>query len=109
MSEAPLTWERRGHVALLTLNRPGALNAFDLEMMRAHRERLQEFADDDDLWVLVYTGQGRAFSAGVDVKGAAEFLEWDAQDRLDLWVTPNSLGINKPSIAAVHGYAFGGG
>ncbi len=109
MSEAPLTWERRGHVALLTMNRPGALNAFDLEMMRAHRERLQEFADDDDLWVLVYTGQGRAFSAGVDVKGAAEFLEWDAQDRLDLWVTPNSLGINKPSIAAVHGYAFGGG
>ena len=109
MTDPSVKWERRGHVALLTLNRSSALNAFDLDMMRAHRERLEEFADDDDLWVLVYTGEGRAFSAGVDVKGAAEFLEWDAQERLDLWVTPNSLGINKPSIAAVNGYAFGGG
>ena len=78
-------------------------------MMKAHRECLREFAENDNLWVLVYTGEGRAFSAGVDVKGAAEFLEWDAQERLDLWVSPNSLGINKPSIAAVNGYAFGGG
>ena len=109
MPDVPVKWEIRGHVAILTLNRPGALNAFDLDMMRSHRERLKEFASNDDLWVLVYVGEGRAFSAGVDVKGASEFLEWDARDRMDLWVTPNSLGINKPSIAAVNGYAFGGG
>jgi enoyl-CoA hydratase/carnithine racemase len=109
MPDESVKWEVRGHVAILTLNRPDVLNAFDLEMMRVHRERLSEFARDDNLWVLVYVGEGRAFSAGVDVKGASEFLEWDAKDRFDLWVTPNSLGINKPSIAAVNGYAYGGG
>ena len=109
MPDNVLKWEIREHVAILTLNRPNVLNAFNLDMMRAHRERLEEFASDDDLWVLIYVGEGRAFSAGVDVKDASEFLEWDAKDRLDLWVTPNSLGINKPSIAAVNGYAFGGG
>jgi len=57
----PLKWEKRGHVALLTLNRPKALNAFSLESMEEHRRRLEEFEGDDDLWVLVYTGEGRAF------------------------------------------------
>jgi enoyl-CoA hydratase/carnithine racemase len=105
----PLKWEKRGHVALLTLNRPKALNAFSLESMEEHRRRLEEFEGDDDLWVLVYTGEGRAFSTGIDIVKAPDFLYWDAEVRNRYWVTPHSLKIKKPSIAALNGYAFGGG
>ncbi len=106
---APLKWEKRDHVAILTLNRPKALNAFDLELMQEHRRRLEEFEADDDLWVLIYTGEGRAFSAGVDIKKASEFLKWDPKDRSRYWVKPNSMKIGKPCNAAENGYAFGGG
>lgn len=106
---APLKWEKRGHIGILTLRRPQALNAFDLELMEEHGRRLQEFEADDDLWVLIYTGEGRAFSTGVDIKKAAEFLQWDPKERSRYWVTPNSMKINKPTIAAVNGFAFGGG
>lgn len=105
----PVKWERRGHVAILTLDRPRVMNSFDLEMMKEHRRRLEEFADDDDIWVLIYTGTGRAFSTGIDIKKASEFLHYDAETRKRCWVTPNSLKINKPTIAAVNGYAIGGG
>jgi len=105
----PLKWEKRNEIALLTLSRPHALNSFDLEMMEEHRRRLEEFEADDDLRVLVYIGEGRAFSTGIDIKKAPDFLHWDAEDRHRTWVTPCSMEITKPTIAAVNGYAFGGG
>ncbi len=107
-SEA-LKWEKRDHIVILTLSRPQALNTFDLELMDEHRRRLEEFEADDDQWVLIYTGEGRAFSAGVDIKKAAEFLHWDPEDRHRTWVTPASMNISKPTIAAVNGHALGGG
>ena len=105
----PLDWEKRGEIAILTLTRPHAMNSFDLELMAEHRRRLEEFETDDDLRVLVYTGEGRAFSTGIDIKKAPDFLHWDAEDRHRTWVTPCSMKISKPTIAAVNGYAFGGG
>lgn len=105
----PLKWEERNGVAILTLNRPHAMNSFDLELMAEHRRRLEEFEADDELRVLVYTGEGRAFSTGIDIKKAPDFLHWDAKDRHSTWVTPCSMEISKPTIAAVNGYAFGGG
>lgn len=108
MSES-LKWKKRGEVAILTLSRPQAMNSFDLELMQEHRKRLEEFEADDELRVLVYTGEGRAFSTGIDIKKAPDFLHWNAEDRHRTWVTPCSMEISKPSIAAVNGYAFGGG
>jgi len=108
MSES-LEFERRGEVAILTLSRPQAMNSFDLELMAEHRKRLEEFEADKALRVLVYTGEGRAFSTGIDIKKAPDFLHWDAEDRHRTWVTPCSMEISKPTIAAVNGYAFGGG
>ncbi len=105
----PLMWETRDRVAILTLNRPHALNSFDLELMEEHRRRLEEFEADDDLQVLVYAAEGRAFSAGIDIKKAPDFLYWDPDVRHRYWVTPASMEISKPTIAAVNGYAFGGG
>ena len=105
----PLKWEKQGEVAVLTLSRPHALNSFDLELMQEHRKRLEEFEADSELRVLVYTGEGRAFSTGIDIKKALNFLHWDAEDRHRTWVTPCSMEISKPTIAAVNGFAFGGG
>lgn len=104
-----LKWETRDSVAILTLNRPQALNSFDLEMMEEHRRRLEEFEADDELRVLVYAAEGRAFSAGIDIKKASDFLYWEPEKRHKYWVTPASMEISKPTIAAVNGYAFGGG
>jgi len=107
--EGPLNWEVRGHVAILTLNRPKAMNSFDLELMAEHRKRLEDFGSRDELHVLIYTGTGRAFSTGIDIRKAPDFLHMDPETRTRYWVTPNSLGINKPTIAAINGYALGGG
>lgn len=105
----PLIWETRGAVAILTLNRPNAMNSFDMDLMVEHRRRLEQFEKDDDLRVLVYTGTGRAFSAGIDIRKAPDFLYLDPKERTQHWVTPNSLKINKPTIAAINGFALGGG
>jgi enoyl-CoA hydratase/carnithine racemase len=105
----PLKWEKRDEVAILTLTRPQAMNSFDLELMAEHKRRLEEFEADEALRVLVYTGEGRAFSTGIDIKKAPDFIHWDAEDRHRTWVTPCSMEISKPTIAAVNGYAFGGG
>ena len=105
----PLIWETQGHVAKITLNRPQAMNSFDMDLMAEHRQRLEQFEADDNLRVLIYTGTGRAFSAGIDIRKAPDFLYLPPQTRTRYWVTPNSLKISKPTIAAINGYAFGGG
>jgi len=107
--EPPLIWETRGAVAIIRLNRPKAMNSFDMDLMREHRERLEAFEADDELRVLIYTGTGRAFSTGIDIKKAPDFLYLEPKVRTSHWVTPNSLKISKPTIAAINGYAFGGG
>jgi enoyl-CoA hydratase/carnithine racemase len=108
-NDDPLIWETRGPVAILTLNRPKAMNSFDMDLMAEHRRRLEQFDADDDLRVLVYTGTGRAFSAGIDIKKAPDFLYLEPKVRTQYWVTPNSMKINKPTIAAINGFALGGG
>ena len=109
VKEQPLLWEKHGPIVVLTLNRPGAMNSFDMDLMAEHRRRLQEFEADDDLQVLIYTGNGRAFSTGIDIKKAPDFRYLPPETRTHYWVTPNSLKISKPTIAAINGYAFGGG
>ena len=95
----PLIWEKQNDIAVLTLNRPKAMNSFDLDLMAEHRRRLEEFEADKSLRVLIYTGVGRAFSTGIDIKKAPDFLHWKAEDRHRTWVTPYSMEISKPTIA----------
>jgi len=106
MKEEVVLLEKKDHIRIMTYNRPEVLNAMNLEMMRLEEQYLDEFANDDDAWVLIYTGKGRAFSVGLDFKAIDEVIKGGkvlkvlVQDPPEIW---------KPIIAAINGYAVGGG
>ncbi len=108
-------YEKRDHIAYITLNRPERMNALGRELGAELREAEADFAADPDVWIAIYTGAGdRAFCAGRDLKEAAESsagadtasqggaLTGSAFER-----GPADPG--KPTIAAVNGVAYGGG
>ena len=102
--------ETRGRIGLVTLNRPKALNALSPELMRELGEALNAFGSDDRIGAIVITGNEKAFAAGADIKAMKDWGYMDVY-RADYitaeWETINS--IRKPVIAAVAGYALGGG
>ena len=103
--------ERRDGVALLTLNRPDALNALDASLLEALRERIDEIAGADDVRAVLVTGAGRAFAAGADIAAMRKMtpLEGEAFGRLGHETFAALEALPVPVIAAVNGYALGGG
>jgi len=99
--------ERRGHVELLTINRPEARNAINLATALALSDALDDCETDDDVWVVVLTGAGdKAFSAGMDLKGFAAG-EFPITDKGFGGLTKRDF--TKPLIAAANGSALAGG
>jgi 2-(1,2-epoxy-1,2-dihydrophenyl)acetyl-CoA isomerase len=107
--------ERNGAVAVVTLNRPDALNALDTATKVALRDTLRELADDAEVRAVVLTGAGRAFCVGQDLREHVTLLE--ASDPAPLStvrehynpVAELIVGMPKPVIAAVRGMAAGAG
>ncbi|SKB00094.1 short chain enoyl-CoA hydratase [Agreia bicolorata] len=104
--------EQRDHVLLVTLNRPHARNAVNVDLAVGVGEALEYAERQSDVWVVIITGAGdKAFCAGADLKAVAagEFATGDL--RLDKWGFAGYVShhISKPTIAAVNGFALGGG
>jgi E-phenylitaconyl-CoA hydratase len=105
-------YERDGHVATITYNRPEVLNAINGALRQDLNAAWERFRDDEDAWVAIVTGAGRAFCVGADLKdGAASAGSWPGS----FWEIPtinsfeSGLEVWKPTIAAVNGYCLGYG
>ncbi|HUF84426.1 MAG TPA: enoyl-CoA hydratase/isomerase family protein, partial [Acidimicrobiia bacterium] len=105
-------YERDGHIATITYNRPEALNAITAELRADLNAAWERFRDEEDAWVAIVTGAGRAFCAGADMKdGAGSAGTWPGS----FWEIPtinsfeSGLELWKPTIAAVNGYCLGYG
>ncbi len=100
-------YERTGRIATITYNRPEALNAINGELRADLNAAWEEFRQDDEAWVGIVTGAGRAFSAGADLRDAnpatsGTFWEVPSFNSLE-----SGMEIWKPVIAAVNGYCLG--
>jgi enoyl-CoA hydratase len=109
MSYETLLTETRGAVALITLNRPKALNALNSTVMAELTEALSAFGKDDAIGAIVLTGSEKAFAAGADIKEMQDidFVEAYVNDFISGWEA--IAATRKPMIAAVSGFALGGG
>src|SRR5438477_1927939 len=105
-------YELDDHVATITYNRPDALNAIDGEMRRGLNAAFTRFRDEEDAWVAIVTGAGRAFCAGADMidgAGAAGEFAGTFWEKPTLNSFESGWEIFKPVIAAVNGYCLGYG
>jgi crotonobetainyl-CoA hydratase len=110
MDQPPIRTSRRGHVLEVTIDRPPA-NAIDMATSRAMGECFAKFRDDQELRVaIIGSGSAKFFSAGWDLKEAAEGAPPDSDYGVGGFGGLQQLpGLNKPVIAAVNGIAVGGG
>jgi len=102
--------ETRDRVGLITLNRPEALNALNDDLIRELGEALDAFDADDGIGAIVLTGSEKAFAAGADIKQMRDMTFMDAYNRNFITGTWEKVATTrKPVIAAVAGFALGGG
>jgi len=107
-------YEKKGRIAYLTLNRPEVLNTINGELMQELAAALIDYRDDSEVWVAIITGAGeRAFCAGADLgtsrtQSTAEFSPPPPGTAIPS-IFHGTLEIFKPLIAAINGYAVGGG
>ena len=110
MSYENIIVDRKDAVAVITLNRPKALNALSATLTRELEAALIELDGDSTIGCMIITGSEKAFAAGADIKEMQSKSYMDAY--LDDFITvswEHISKIRKPIIAAVSGYAFGGG
>ena len=122
MTDSVLIYEKRGHIAYITMNRPEVRNAINPEMMVRLAEAWLDYAADDELRVAIVTGAGdKAFCAGADLKRLIPLMtgarqpedEWDNRLRSDPSLGPTALlrGYNlyKPVVSAIQGHCLAAG
>jgi enoyl-CoA hydratase len=109
-SETMVLVERRGNVGLITLNRPRVFNALSDALTQALSAALDQLEADDEIGAMVLTGNDKAFAAGADIK------EMNTRSFVDMYLSDfitssweRITRCRKPIIAAVSGYALGGG
>ncbi|MBI2852576.1 MAG: enoyl-CoA hydratase/isomerase family protein [Chloroflexi bacterium] len=106
-----VNYAKEGRIAVFTLNRPEAFNALDQTSLEELSRALIDFKDDETVWVGIITGAGgKAFCAGADIKTKLPTIR---KNHGQPWADPptilRGLDLWKPMIAAINGYALGGG
>lgn len=103
--------ERQGHVGIMTISRPEALNALNSQVLADLDAAIDQAAGDEEIYVVILTGDGRSFVAGADI---GEMKGFSSIDGKRFGVHGGSVflkleNLSKPVIAAVNGFALGGG
>src|SRR5690349_19498330 len=101
--------EKDGAIAVVTLNRPQSLNALSYALVKDLSLAMQELDEDNDVRVIIVTGGEKVFAAGADIKEMAERGPFDERIQERLTYRDKINRIRKPVIAAVSGFALGGG
>lgn len=121
MADSPvLLYEKRGKIAYVTINRPERRNSLTAEVRRLMAKAWREIRDDDDVWIGILTGAGEeSFCAGGDLREnlgkstgdvhPPDFDTYEGRQEQGYTGYIRQIGLNKPLIAAVNGYAAGGG
>jgi enoyl-CoA hydratase len=109
MTDQNIILETRGAVGLVTLNRPQALNALNQALVAELNAAIDAYEADDGIGCIVITGSEKAFAAGADIKEmqAKTYMEAYKEDFITTW--ERITRARKPVIAAVSGFALGGG
>ncbi len=109
MSYQTIKLDRHDHVAVITLNRPEAMNALSAQMMLEVHEVIHELDSDDQIRAIVLTGSEKAFAAGADIKEMVDQTHLEALKSEFLGEWDCIADCRTPILAAVAGYALGGG
>jgi enoyl-CoA hydratase len=112
MAGKTVLYSRDGDIGIITLNRPERLNAITGDLLREFAEQLIAAKEDKEAAIVILTGSGRAFCAGEDLKETAagkDFDTWVAEVDGLQEIQRLIMNLGKPLIAAVRGYAVGGG
>ena len=104
-----LLTEVDGHVAIISINRPKVLNALNLELMQDLAGLLESYDADDSIRVILLAGSERAWAAGADIGDMATATRKDMESRDQFTQWERIKSIKKPIVAAVSGFALGGG
>jgi len=107
MSFENILLEKEDGIATITFNRPDALNALNNQTRAEFYSAMKDVAEDNNIKVVILTGAGRAFVAGSDIKELKQTTSLDAHNIHRLGMVVEKL--EKPVIAAVNGFALGGG
>lgn len=111
MNYTTIVFEKTENICLIKLNRPDVLNAMNRQMWQDILNALDKAADDPEIMALIFTGEGRAFSSGADLKESKTRKPEEYRSYLESVqkASRNILRFGKPTIAALNGYALGSG
>jgi enoyl-CoA hydratase len=111
MNYQTIIYERRDKIGLIQLNRPKVLNAMNRQLWIEIQDALEAVQQDDEIKALIITGHGRAFSTGADLKDSKDRSVEDYRRYLESLqeASRKIIRFEKPTIAAINGYALGSG
>jgi enoyl-CoA hydratase len=106
-----LVIEKKDFIGIIKINRPESLNALNIETLGEIRDAVTLLNNDEEIKVLIFTGEGKAFIAGADIKQMKDMNEDEAKEFCSLGQKIFDIieNLDKPVIAAVNGFALGGG